>query len=96
MSWVSSAHHVLGIPHLLGQFWDGEVTVLLRATRGEGSKSHHEKVKARERDQVHSKLSEIRVELTREPKAAGYTRHGCGDQMVQITNCTIQQTKSFS
>jgi len=29
MTRVSSAHHVLGIPHLLGQFWDAQGTVLL-------------------------------------------------------------------
>jgi hypothetical protein len=29
VSWVRSAHHVLGIEHLLGKFWDGKSSVLL-------------------------------------------------------------------
>jgi hypothetical protein len=87
MPWVSSAHHILGIPHLLGQFWNGEGTVLLGSTRGQRSKTNHEEVETRKGNEIHSKLSEVRVELTREPQAASDTTHGCRNQVVKITNC---------
>merc|ERR1719394_2086393 len=32
MSWITGGHHVLGVEHLLGQFWDGQGTVLLAST----------------------------------------------------------------
>merc|ERR1712054_487743 len=44
VSWVGGAHHVLGIEHLGGELWDGEGTVLLGATGGEGSETSHEEV----------------------------------------------------
>jgi hypothetical protein len=40
-----------------------------------------------EGDQVHSKLPEVRIQLTREAKAACNTTHGCRDKVVEITNC---------
>ena len=54
MPWVSSTHHVLGIPHLLGQLWDSQGTVLLGSTGCQGCKPNHEEVKTREGDQVNS------------------------------------------
>ena len=38
-----------------------------------------------EGDEVDGELSEIGVELTREPEAAGDSRHGGGDEMVEIS-----------
>lgn len=48
MAGVSCAHHVFGIPHLLGQLGDRESAVLLTPARSEWGESHHEEVKARE------------------------------------------------
>ena len=44
-------------------------------------------MESREGDQVDSQLSEIRVELTGESKAASNSGHGSGDEMVEITVC---------
>jgi len=82
---VSSAHHVLGIPNLLGDLGNGEGTVLLGSTAGEGGKADHEEVEAREGDQVDSKLAEISIELTREAEAASDTRHDGRDKMVEVS-----------
>ena len=85
MSGVSGTHHVLGIEHLLGEFGDGKSSVLLRSSGGKGSESDHEEVQSREGDQVDSELSQVRVKLTWESKAAGNSGHGSRDQMVKIT-----------
>jgi hypothetical protein len=42
-------------------------------------------METRERNHVDGQLSEIRVELTRESKAGGDTRHDSGDQVVKIS-----------
>mmetsp|Transcript_12357 Transcript_12357/g.25957 ORF Transcript_12357/g.25957 Transcript_12357/m.25957 type:complete len:484 (+) Transcript_12357:61-1512(+) len=81
---VSGAHHVLGIPHLLGQLGDGEGAVLLGATGGEGGEADHEEVEAGEGDQVHGELTQVSVQLAGEAQAAGDTGHHRGDQMVKI------------
>ena len=85
MAGVSSAHHVLGIPHLGRELRDGEGPVVLGSTAGEGGKADHEEVEAGERDQVNGKLAEISVELTREAEAASNARHDCGHKMVKVT-----------
>ena len=73
VSWVRSAHHVLGIEHLGGELWDGQSAVLLGATGGEWGETSHEEVETGEGDKVDSELSEVRVELTWEAEAAGDT-----------------------
>merc|ERR1712159_392408 len=85
VSWVRSAHHVLGVEHLLGQLWDGQGSVLLGSSGGEWGESSHEEVKTWEWDEVDSELSQVRVELTWESEAAGNTGEGGRDQMVEIT-----------
>ena len=85
MSWVGSAHHVLGVEHLLGELWDGEGSVLLGSSGGEWGESSHEEVKTWEWDEVDSELSQVRVELTWESEAAGDTGESGGHQVVEIT-----------
>merc|ERR1712050_402737 len=56
MARVGSAHHVLGVEHLLRKLLHGEGTILLRATRGEWREACHEEVQARERNKIHGDL----------------------------------------
>lgn len=42
-------------------------------------------MQSREGNEVDGQLSEIRVELTGESKAAGDSGHSGGDEMIQIT-----------
>merc|ERR1712124_207649 len=81
---IGSAHHVLGVEHLLGELGDGERTVLLGAAGGEWGKPSEEEVEAGEWDEVDTKLTEIGVELAREAQAASHTRHAGGAQVVEV------------
>ena len=47
--------------------------VLLRASGGQGSEPWHEEVETREGDHVDSQLTEISVQLAREPQTGGHT-----------------------
>merc|ERR1712159_429350 len=84
VTWVSCAHHVLGVEHLLGELGHGQSTVLLGATGGEWGEASEEEVETGEWNQVHAELAEVRVELTREADAAGHAGHASGAKVVQV------------
>lgn len=60
---VRGAHHVLGVPHLLGKLRDGQGAVLLAAAGSQGGEAHHEEVQAGEGDQVHCQLAQVSIQL---------------------------------
>jgi len=64
MSWVGGTHHVLGIEHLLGEFWDSKSSVYLRSSGGKWSETNHEEMESWEWDEVDTEFSEIGVKLT--------------------------------
>ncbi|KAG6558278.1 hypothetical protein Mapa_000028 [Marchantia paleacea] len=91
---VGSAHHILGVPHLLRQLGHRQRAVLLRAPGRERRKAHHEEVQPRERDQIHRQLAQVRIQLTREPQTASNARHRGRDQMVQVSDCAHRHRQS--
>jgi len=64
---------------LLGELGNGEGSVLLRSSGGQGGESSHEEMESGEGNQVDSEFSEIRVELTWESEAASDTGDGSRD-----------------
>ena len=87
MSRVRSGHHILSIEHLLSEFWDSHGSVLLRATSCQRCEADHEEVQTGERNQIDGHLSQVRVQLTREPQASCDSGHNDGDKVVEVTVC---------
>ena len=85
VSRIGGSHHVLCIKHLLSRFRNTQGTELMASTRSQWSESDDEKVQTREGDHIDGKFSKIRVELTRETKTSGDTRHDCRDEVVEIS-----------
>merc|ERR1719461_1158249 len=85
MSWITGGHHVLGVKHLLGKLWNSNSSVLHGTASCQWSKSRHEEVESGEWNHVDRQLPEVSIELTWEPEASGHSRHGQGDQMVEVT-----------
>merc|ERR1712226_1824694 len=91
MAWISCAHHVLCIEHLLRELGHCESTVLLWAPGRKWSKACHEKVKPREWDKVHCDLAQVTIELSWEAEACGTATQGCTHEMVKVTICRRRQ-----
>ena len=87
MARISCTHHILGIKHLLSELRDCESTVLLRSTRSQRSEACHEEMQAWERDQVHSNLAKITIQLPWEAEAASHTTHRGTHEVIKITIC---------
>lgn len=82
---VGGSHHVLGIVHLLSEFWDRDGSEGVGTSAGKWCETDHEEMETWEWHHVDSQLSEIGVELTWESQASGDTGHDGGDEVVQVT-----------
>merc|ERR1719235_606118 len=94
MTWISRAHHVFGVEHLLRELWHCERAVLLGAAGRQRRKANHEEVQAWEWNQVHRKLPEVSIQLTREAKARRYSADCSTHKMVQISIGRCRQLQS--
>jgi len=94
VSGVRGSHHVLGVEHLLGEFRNGDGTVLLASAGGQGGVTSHKEVETREGNHVDGQLPQIGVELTREAQTGRDTRHDDGHQVVKVTVCWGCQLES--
>merc|ERR550537_840055 len=82
---ISSAHHVLGIEHLLSQLRHSQGTVLLRASGSKWRKASHVEVETREWHKVHGHLTKVAIELSREAKSTSGTRQSCRNEVIEIS-----------
>mmetsp|Transcript_5934 Transcript_5934/g.11583 ORF Transcript_5934/g.11583 Transcript_5934/m.11583 type:complete len:252 (+) Transcript_5934:210-965(+) len=89
MSWIGSAHHVLGIPHLLSKFWYSQRAVHLASTGCQWRESNHEEVQSWEWNQIDSQLSQISIQLSWETKGRCDSRHDHRDEVVEISKAWV-------
>ena len=87
MAWIAGSHHVFGVEHLVSKLWYGQGSVLLATTGGKWGEARHEEVKSWEWHHVHCQLPQISVQLSRESEAGCHSRHGGGDEMIEVTVC---------
>ena len=85
MARISSAHHIFGIEHLLGELGNVKGSVLLGSSWGEGGEPNHKEVQPRKRNKIDSQFSKVGVQLAWESERASNSAHGGWDQMVKVT-----------
>ena len=91
---VRGSHHVLGIEHLLGEFWNRDGAVLLTSTGGQGGITGHKEVETWEGNHVDGQLPQVGVELTGETQTGCNTRHDDRHEVVKVTVCWGGQLES--
>lgn len=81
---VAGSHHVARIKHGLSKRRNGLVGVALVVTARQGGSADQEKVQTSKRNQVHGKLAQVSVQLTRKTQRAGHTTHHTRHKRIQI------------
>ena len=93
-----TAHiHVLGVKHLLRDFWHSRCTTLQGTARREGRKVRHEEVDPQEGNEVDRTLPQIAIRLSRESDVRRHPADGGRHDMVQDSvdrNRQLQGTKT--
>mmetsp|Transcript_9909 Transcript_9909/g.24689 ORF Transcript_9909/g.24689 Transcript_9909/m.24689 type:complete len:545 (-) Transcript_9909:49-1683(-) len=81
---VCRSHHVPSLEDLLREVANRDPPVGGGGGRSQRGEADLEEVQAWERDEVHAELSQVGVQLPREPQAAGHTCHHTAHQIVQV------------
>ena len=84
---IRGGHHVSAAEHLLSQHGHTEVPIWDVSPGAQRRKAGNEEVKSGEGHHVDGEFPEVSVQLSGESEAGGDTRHGGGDEMVQVTVC---------
>ena len=91
MPGVGGSHHVLGVEHLLSEFWNRNGAVLLASTSGQGGITGHEEMETWEGNHIDGQLPQVGVELAGEAQAGGNTGHDDGHEVVEVAICRGRQ-----